>query len=197
MPRPGQPATCPSLAPPATAGSIHYPPQSQVTQPWEHQPEKPPPNPGRIIGVAIANPYQWLTKGELIKRAAEAVGTDRLEEIIPHTFSCATGNTQFFKGGSAFQNCGVCVACMTRRGAIRMSGLVDKTDYTIDNLSSDVRTRFLAERGKAVTVVTALRGWRPDAAKLISMGPFPEGFDYDRASALLDRGLGELTLGLP
>lgn len=149
------------------------------------------------IGVTIANPYQWLTKGELIKRAAEAIGTDRLEEIIPHTFSCATGNTQFFKGGSASQNCGVCVACMTRRGAIRISGLVDKTDYTIDKLSSDVRTRFLAERGRAVSVVTALRGWRPDTAKLISMGPFPEGFDYDKALALLDRGLGELTLGLP
>jgi 7-cyano-7-deazaguanine synthase in queuosine biosynthesis len=149
------------------------------------------------IGVTVANPYQWLTKGELIKRTAEIVGSDRLEDMIPHTFSCATGNTQFFKGGSAFQNCGVCVACMTRRGAIRMSGLVDKTEYTIDNVSSDVRTHFLAERGRAVSVVTALRGWRPDIAKLISMGPFPDGFDYDRAADLLDRGLGELTLGLP
>jgi hypothetical protein len=54
------------------------------------------------LGVTIANPYQWLTKGDLVRHTAESVGAERLQEIIPHTFSCATGNTQFFRGGSAF-----------------------------------------------------------------------------------------------
>jgi 7-cyano-7-deazaguanine synthase in queuosine biosynthesis len=149
------------------------------------------------LGVTIQNPYEWLTKGDLIHQTAEAVGTDRLEEIVPHTFSCATANTQFFKGGSAFRNCGVCVACMTRRGGIRAAGLPDHTQYTVDYLAPDVRAEFLAERGQAVPLVTALRGWKPGTAQLIAMGPFPTRFDYDRAMDLLARGLEQLTLGLP
>jgi hypothetical protein len=149
------------------------------------------------LDVKITNPYEWVTKGELLQQTASIIGREMLEEFIPHTFSCARGNNQFFRGGSAYQNCGVCVSCMTRRGAIRSSGLIDRTGYTVDLLQPKIRDEFLAIRGRDVDIVTALRGWRPDMAKLIAMGPFIAGFDYDRAIDLLTRGFEELVRGLP
>lgn len=149
------------------------------------------------LPLMIENPYQWMTKGQLLARAATAVGTDRLESLIPITYSCAKANTQFYKGGSFNMNCGICVACLTRRGAIRAAGLPDRTTYLIDCASTSERERFLADRGEDIAAVQAHRGLQPDRSTLVAMGPFPEGFDYDRALLLLNHGLEELALGLP
>jgi 7-cyano-7-deazaguanine synthase in queuosine biosynthesis len=149
------------------------------------------------LPVILDNPYRWMTKGDLVSAAAAASGSDVLEDIIPHTFSCARANGHFFEGGSAFLNCGVCVACMTRRGSVRAAGLEDRTEYLVDRLAGDSRTKFLSERGGDLSVVRTLHGWRPNEATLVSMGPFPNDFDFDRGLELLARGVEELVNGLP
>lgn len=153
----------------------------------------------RALGleVRLENPYEWLTKGELVQAAASAAGISHIEKIIPHTFSCARANGHFFRGGSAYLNCGICVACMTRRGSIRTAELDDSSEYLIDRLQGSAREQFLAERGDDLPVVRALAGWRPGEATLAAMGPFPDGFDYKRAMTLLVRGAEELVRGLP
>jgi hypothetical protein len=132
-----------------------------------------------------------------VKAAAARVGSHELEEIVPHTFSCARANGHFFHGGSAYLNCGICVACMTRRGSVRGAGLADRSEYLVDRLGGDSRTRFLSVRGGDLAVVRSLRGWRPDERTLAAMGPFPEDFEFDRALELLARGIEELVNGLP
>jgi len=149
------------------------------------------------LPARLANPYQWMTKGDLVRATAAVSGADRLEEVIPHTFSCARANGHFFQGGSAFLNCGVCIACMTRRGSVRTAGLDDRTEYLVDRLKGKSRTQFLSERGGDLAVVRALSGWQPDKATLASMGPFPDDFEFDRALELLARGIEELVNGLP
>jgi len=90
----------------------------------------------RALGreVRLENSYEWLTKGELVQAAASAAGISQIEKVIPHTFSCARANGHFFRGGSAYLNCGICVACMTRRGSIRTAELDDSSEYLIDRL---------------------------------------------------------------
>lgn len=152
----------------------------------------------RVLGLEphVVNPYEWLTKGELVKLAVGTTGAARLETAIPRTFSCSKGVAQFVKGGSAYLNCGVCVACMTRRGAIRTAGIPDGTKYAVDLLRSPEQELFMKRMGD-VEIVRTLKGWHPDDADLIAMGPFPDGFDYDRAKDLLAQGIEELIRGLP
>lgn len=149
------------------------------------------------LAVRLENPYLWMTKSELIAAAAAGAGSEALETIIPHTFSCARANGHFFQGGSAYLNCGICVACMTRRGSVRGAGLEDRSEYLVDRLEGTSRAQFLAERGGDLTVVRALRGWRPGEATLAAMGPFPDDFNFERAMELLARGVEELVDGLP
>jgi 7-cyano-7-deazaguanine synthase in queuosine biosynthesis len=149
------------------------------------------------LPVQLVNPYQWMTKGELVRAAASAVGSGQLEGIIPHTFSCARGYGNFFSGGSANVNCGICVACMTRRGSVRAASLEDRSEYLVDRLTGDSRTKLLSTRGDDLAVVRSRSGWRPDAATLVSMGPFPDDFEFDRALEMLARGVEELVNGLP
>lgn len=149
------------------------------------------------IPVTLENPFQWDTKGQLIQRAVALVGQDWMESSLPETLSCATLNGQWFKGGNPNLNCGVCVACMTRRGAIAAAGLNDRTPYLMDMLEGSALEKFMAERGGDVPVVRACSGWEPNAATLIAMGPFETGFDYSRAQILLARGIQELVAGIP
>jgi hypothetical protein len=149
------------------------------------------------LDVRLQNPYEWLTKGDLVSAAAQHVGRSLLESVVPHTFSCARANGQFFRGGHAFLNCGICVSCMTRRGAVRAAGLTDNTEYLLDRLEGETLNRFMAERGNDLPVVRVLRGWKPSTADILALEPLPDGFDYDRGRALLERGVEELVNGLP
>lgn len=149
------------------------------------------------IDVEVANPYQWMTKGELVRLVVERVGHERMREIIPHTFSCARGNGHFFKGGNAQANCGVCVACMVRRGAIRTVLTTDPTEYLCDRLTGQTLQEFMRLRGKDVDVVRAFTGWEPGDADVVALGPFPQEYDLEKAKFLMRRGIEELCHGLP
>jgi len=149
------------------------------------------------LGIRFENPFQWLSKGAVVTAAAQSAGRTWLRDAIPSTYSCASQNTQWYRGGNANLNCGICVACMTRRGAVRSARLVDRTEYLVDNLTGDALDKFLHERGRDVVAVRACAGWEPDIPLLCAMGPHPLGFDYDRAAKLLEAGVKELVRGLP
>lgn len=152
---------------------------------------------GLGLPVLVSNPYAQLTKGELVRQAADGVGNTIVEEVVPQTLSCSKGFGQYFKGGAANLNCGACIACMTRRGSILSAGLSDATDYLVTRLSGDAREKLLHQRRSDISVVEASRGWRPDAATIAAIGPFPDDFDSRAALELLARGVEELVRGLP
>lgn len=149
------------------------------------------------IGVTFDNPHQWQTKGELIRAATDVAGAAWMQEAIPATLSCAALNSQWYRGGNPNLNCGICIACMTRRGALRVAGVIDNTEYAIDRLTGASRDRFLRERGKDLPAVQACSGWTPEPPFIVAMGPFLAGFDYEQASRLLAAGIEELVRGLP
>jgi hypothetical protein len=148
------------------------------------------------VDITLINPYEWDTKSELLDKAMSVAGIEWMERTTPGSISCAMLNGQVFKGGNPNLNCGVCVACMTRRGAIRKSGLSDETRYLDQILEGESLKKFLSQRGHDIAAVRACDGWTPSIATLIAMGPFEPGFDYDRAQGLLVRGIEELVLGI-
>lgn len=149
------------------------------------------------IDVDIVNPYQWKTKGELVHLAHQSMG-GAFSEGAALTHSCAKNDSQFFKGGNAYQNCGACVACMTRRGGFLSSGTIDQSSYPSITLEETKRQALLHRRRADLAAVRSAveRAESFDALDLVASGAFPPAYDFEAGADLVRRGLHELKLAL-
>lgn len=100
------------------------------------------------LRVAIDNPYQFKTKGEMLRECADQAF---LKKHAAHSTSC--GRFGFF----GYQHCGRCVPCLIRRAAFHRWGVTDTTSYYYDDLSKDdsEHARFDDVRAAAVAVAEA------------------------------------------
>jgi hypothetical protein len=152
---------------------------------------------GRLgLAVQVANPHAWQTKGELVRAAvdaaAEAGGRD-VAAGIAGTLSCAKLDGHRYKGGNPGLNCGLCVACLVRRAAIRAAGVPDHTAYLVDRLTGDARDALLARRQPDLAAVRVAVAAGVDESLLLAAATLPRDFDVDRALDLWQRGLEELA----
>ena len=144
------------------------------------------------LGVKVSNPYATITKGELV-----ALANARLPETFAAgaatTFSCAKLNGQTFLGGSAYAQCGLCFACAVRRAAFRRANVPDATEYLTERLAGPAITALRDKRAGDINALQLAieRGF--DEVGLLSLAPFPPGFDFDEALDLCDRGFRELA----
>lgn len=78
--------------------------------------------------IVITNPYQFRTKGEMVKECADQT---TLTGHIQNTISCASpSSSHWTKGAPSRQHCGHCVPCIIRKAAIKSAYVSDKTTYT-------------------------------------------------------------------
>jgi len=88
------------------------------------------------ILVNISNPYQFRTKGEMIK---ECSNIEFLQKNIINTMSCSHPDLGRMYGESETCHCGYCLPCVIRRSAIKKAGIQDETKYRdLDFTSIDV-----------------------------------------------------------
>jgi 7-cyano-7-deazaguanine synthase in queuosine biosynthesis len=80
------------------------------------------------LRVKIDNPYQFKTKGEMMK---ECLDQDFLKKTAYISTSCG----RF--GRMGYKQCGRCVPCLIRRAAFNAWGVPDSTEYVYRNLSKD------------------------------------------------------------
>ncbi len=85
------------------------------------------------ISVNIKNPYQFLTKGEMIINCKDK---EFLKDNIINTMSCSHPDIGRMKGEQESCHCGYCLPCTIRRAAIMKSGIKDKTVYRDYNYRS-------------------------------------------------------------
>ena len=131
------------------------------------------------IDVTLVNPYQFLTKGEMMQCCKDRA---YLDSMYQKTLSCSHPDQGRWSGEDA-GHCGECLPCTIRKAAIMKAGLTDTSNY---------RHRYETPAGKE-----ALRSYRlglatpkyPYAAIQMS-GPVNDHLD-DYAS-LYERGLKEL-----
>ncbi|BCP02621.1 queuosine biosynthesis protein queC [Mycobacterium paraintracellulare] len=148
------------------------------------------------IDVAVENPYEWMTKGEMMAALAGSAPPDGWQTAAAHTLSCSKLDGRWFGAPPSF-NCGLCVPCMVRRATFLKADVPDGTTYVFDNIAQDQRHKLIeARRGDIEAVKYAIAsGVDPDA---IDAGTWPPGYDLDRAEHLVRRGLDELAmLALP
>lgn len=143
------------------------------------------------IAVALRNPYEWLTKGELIRQAKDHVGARVFRLGMGSTLSCAKANMVLRDSGFG-RNCGLDYACIVRRAGIRAARLKDNSNYLCEdpNLADEVAR---LRRPDIEAVKLSLKREPSVLALMAASGPFPPGYDYQRAIELWKRGQRELA----
>lgn len=107
------------------------------------------------------------------------------------TVSCSKLDGARIKGGNSTLNCGLCYACVTRRGAFIAADIDDTTIYLSNELIGDARLELLERRysDRAAISYATTRGIDDD---VIDAGTWPPDADLDEISDLAHRGLAEL-----
>jgi 7-cyano-7-deazaguanine synthase in queuosine biosynthesis len=149
------------------------------------------------VDVAVVNPYSRITKGELVALAGEELLSDKWIAATSASYSCGRGNTQIFKADPN-HNCGLCVACVVRRGSFIGGAIRDPTTYACDELSGSQLDRLVQARSADLfSIRDAVEGGIEDDA-VLSSTIWPLGTDFDEVLSLVQRGLAELrAVALP
>jgi hypothetical protein len=142
------------------------------------------------VDIAIVNPYELTTKGELVRQAVAASPAD-FASGAALTLSCSKLNGNWLHG-NVHLGCGLCVADLVRRGALLAAGIADNARYNADELTGADQVRLRGYRTDDLDAVeyAVVNGISED--ELIALGPFPDDFDLDAALELCRRGLAEL-----
>lgn len=78
------------------------------------------------LRTTIENPYRFNTKGEMLEEFSDQA---LISELAPHTVSCG-------KWKRRGKQCGKCVPCLIRRGALHRAGLSEPSQkYVYEDLS--------------------------------------------------------------
>lgn len=143
--------------------------------------------------LSIENPYQYLTKGELLRGCRRQ---SLLRQLVPFTLSCAHPvASRWLKGRQG--NCGYCYPCLIRRAALEAVGWDNGGEYLVDVRQEP---KVLASRTKGAdlrSLLYLLETGQEGAALhrlLWQTGPLPVPAAAQRGLlAVLRRGLEEIT----
>ena len=78
------------------------------------------------LPIAIVNPYQFKTKGEMLNECLDA---QFLKNNVKWTMSCSHPDLGRYSGDSEPSHCGCCLPCTIRRAAIKIAGITDTSKY--------------------------------------------------------------------
>jgi hypothetical protein len=136
----------------------------------------------------IENPFEGLTKGDMFRRVAEAVGVDAASTYLSATNSCSHTDARY-SGAPVGASCGVCFGCLVRRAAFTTSGIPDKTAYLVNDTSGKF-TAFVKQK----SIVEPMRDFAYSGIRAREVMTMSLPYDYaaQDALALCQRGIEEL-----
>ena len=144
------------------------------------------------IDVIVTNPFEWMTKGEMMQSIRGLRPPSGWQETAAATLSCSKLGGNWF-GGSPNLNCGLCVPCMVRRATFIKAEVPDKTQYLCHAISGTHLAELIdARRGDIEAVRYAIEAGAD--ADAIDSGTWPPDYDLDRVEGLVQRGLDELAM---
>jgi hypothetical protein len=151
------------------------------------------------LEIQIHNPWEDRTKGDVVAWVASEWGSEAASVAFAGTYSCARSDMRFL-GFPPDAHCGVCHACLVRRGAFLAADVPDATPYVEVMLRGDVarRASFMRSRGRDLAAVgAALARGGFSLADIIALD-LPVRMHPAEALDLANRGLRELAaVGIP
>ncbi|GAA0893636.1 hypothetical protein GCM10009122_33150 [Fulvivirga kasyanovii] len=147
------------------------------------------------VGNEIINPYQFLTKGEMIKNSKNRA---LIEKYYNETVSCAHPNAVHINIArkNDEKHCGYCTPCIIRRAALKHANL-DRDDHYVfkinqtqppytDDIGRDYRAFQMA--------LSRLKNNKPNLSfHVLRSGPLPnKKIDLSKYIGIYDRGMKEV-----
>lgn len=144
------------------------------------------------IHLPLHNPYQYLTKGEVLIHCRNQ---DLLRRLLPHSLSCAHPvASRWLKDRQG--NCGYCYPCLVRRAAAHAAGWDDGRHYLVDVRQ---QPEVMAGRAKGAdwrSTLYCLQTWtkQPAPQRLLwQTGPLPVALEeQQRLVGVVSRGVEEI-----
>lgn len=136
------------------------------------------------LHVNIQNPYQFMTKGEMLKGCSD-------QSFLQNHGHTSTSCGRYRRHG--YCHCGRCLPCLIRRAAFHAWGVKDKTVYKFHDLAldDDDHARYDDVRSAAMAVAAAkavgLSNWAGPALSTALLG------DISSYKDVVGRGLSELA----
>jgi 7-cyano-7-deazaguanine synthase in queuosine biosynthesis len=143
------------------------------------------------LPVSVHNPYLSLTKGELLDGANTNAPTGFID-AAGRTLSCSKLDGGRFKGGDPNLNCGLCIACLVRRGSFIAAGISDPTPYLVDRLDGPSRQQLIDKRRDDLWAIRVAQELQYTEDDLIASAAWPPGTDLDTVLDVVNRGRMEL-----
>lgn len=144
------------------------------------------------LPVVLENPYALQTKGAMLY-TAYAAGHSRFLSMTTETISCSKLDGGLgYEGGSPNVNCGLCIACLVRRGAFIGAGLADGTEYLINRVTPAARRKLVDARHSDIWAVQTWGAREPNVDDLMVSAPWPPGTDYEALLDVVNAGRSEL-----
>lgn len=133
------------------------------------------------IACNIKNPYQFLTKGEMV---AGCKNKTLLASIIDNTVSCS-----HWKRNN--QQCGVCVPCIIRRSALFAGELNEQVDYSHNCVTDVMSDPDKRDDLFALCIAIAQRPSKNVGAWILGSGPLSPN-QLQEFKGVFSRGLDEV-----
>jgi len=134
------------------------------------------------INVKIKNPYQFMTKGEMVLKCSNY---NLLKGLVDSTVSCS-----HWKRSN--QQCGGCVPCLIRRASLKKGGISESIGYKHDNLQALLRAGDTKDDLLAVIQAISQLNIRSTGGWILDSGPIPHN-DLDNYKSIFIRGLTEVA----
>ena len=117
----------------------------QITRLWRDAGIKQP----------LMNPYQYLTKGEVLRHCRHP---ELLQKLAPQSSSCARPVVSRWRGRPGGE-CGYCYPCLLRRAALHRLGRDRGEDYLLDILTEPGTLQHRSRGRDLRALLLALKTW--------------------------------------
>jgi hypothetical protein len=145
------------------------------------------------ISHPLTNPYQGLTKGEMLEKCRNR---ELLHKLFPLTISCARPEVGRWQGQGTGA-CGYCYPCLMRRAALHRLGWDCGNDYRVDVLSEAELVRHRVKGSDLRALLFALKTWEEapqemEARLWVGSGEVVQSQDFlSEAHRVLNAGFQE------
>ncbi|MDM1742694.1 Qat anti-phage system QueC-like protein QatC [Acinetobacter towneri] len=134
------------------------------------------------LDVQLVNPYQFMTKGEMIKNCNN-------QKLLKRYLSTTTSCSRYLTYG--YKHCGRCVPCLVRRAAFLASGFPDKTkEYAVKKIAKGGIEKD-ANDISAVAMACIMRD-KKGVKYFRGALAFADAENYSRYEKVVDTGIFEL-----
>jgi len=134
------------------------------------------------IKVEIINPYQFMTKGEMVLNCSDY---ELLKRVVDSTVSCS-----HWKRNN--QQCGGCVPCLIRRSSLKKGKINEVINYKHDDLQALLREEKSKDDLLAVLQAINQLKNRSIGGWIMDSGPIPHS-DIENYKSIFIRGLTEVA----